>query len=321
MGHIATTWDPDDTGLLHGIQPSTYDIGLHGANTYMGTYWLAALRAAEELARLIGEDLLAQGWRARFERSSAALDEACFSGGYYVQVPDPDLPDMHQWGRGCLADQLIGQWWAHELELGYLLPEDHVREALANVVRHNLLDDAGTETQRPYAMRGERGLVLCTWPDGGRPEVPTLYCDEVWTGVEYQVAAHCVREGLTEQATAVAEAIWARHDGRRRNPFNEVECGDHYVRAMSGWSLLEASLGLSWNQIDGTLRVGRTGTFPILTGEGWGTVNVVRDAVTLSCHSGRLGVRRVVRGDDGATFDIGGDLQPSDGPRSVDRHD
>ena len=319
MGHIASTWDPDGTGLLHGIQPSTYDIGLHGANTYMGTYWLAALRAAEELALLIGHDVLGQRWRSRFERSSVALDEACFSGGYYVQVPDPDLPDTHQWGNGCLADQLIGQWWAHELELGYLLPEDHVREALASVVRHNLLDDAGTGTQRPYAMRGERGLVLCTWPDGGRPQVPTLYCDEVWTGVEYQVAAHCVREGLLGEAEAIADAVWTRHDGRRRNPFNEIECGDHYVRAMSGWSLFEASLGLSWNQIDGTLRVGRDGSYPILTGEGWGTAVVRQDCVELRCHRGRLKVRAVVRGDDGARFRVSSDLGVDDGPLVVER--
>lgn len=319
MDHIAMTWDPDDTGLLHGIQPSTYDIGLHGTNTYMGSYWLAALRAAEEMARLLGDDELADAWRARFEHASAVLDEACFKDGYYVQVPDPDLPDLHQWGDGCLADQLIGQWWAHELDLGYLLPQDHVREALANVVRHNLLDDAGTDTQRPYAIRGERGLVLCTWPNGGRPEVPTLYCDEVWTGVEYQVAAHCVREGLLDEAEAIADAIWTRHDGRRRNPFNEVECGDHYVRAMSGWSLFEASLGLSWNQIDGTLRVGRNGSFPILTGEGWGTVLVGPDSVELRCHRGRLTVRAVVRGDDGARFTVDTDLTPADDPLTVDR--
>ncbi len=186
-------------------------------------------------------------------------------------------------------------------------------------MRHNLLDDAGTDTQRPYAIRGERGLVLCTWPNGGRPEVPTLYCDEVWTGVEYQVAAHCVREGLLDEAEAIADAIWTRHDGRRRNPFNEVECGDHYVRAMSGWSLFEASLGLSWNQIDGTLRVGRNGSFPILTGEGWGTVLVGPDSVELRCHRGRLTVRTVRRGDNGARFTVATDLTPADDPLTVDR--
>lgn len=53
--------------------------------------------------------------------ASRAVDEVCFRDGYYVQIPDPDLSDRDQWGDGCLADQLIGQWWAHALDLGYLL--------------------------------------------------------------------------------------------------------------------------------------------------------------------------------------------------------
>lgn len=301
MDHVQRTWDPAETGLLHGIQPCTYDIGLHGANPYTGTLWLAALRAAEELARLLGDEPRARTWRARFETSSAALDRACFAGDYYVQVPDPDLPALHQWGRGCWSDQLFGQWWAHELDLGHLLPADHVRSALAAIVAHNLRP-AEPHAQRPYATPGERGLVMCTWPDGGRPEIPTLYCDEVWTGVEYQVAAHCLREGLTEEGRAIAEAVWARHDGRRRNPFNEVECGDHYVRAMAGWGLFEAALGLSWNHLDGALRVGGDGRYPVLTGDGWGEVEVAGDRVTVTCHRGRLAVRRVTRAADGAEF-------------------
>lgn len=293
MEHISHTWDPDGTGLLHGVQPSTHDVGLNGANSFMGTYWLAALRAAEELAMIVGDDDRAASWRARFEVSSQALDEACFQDGYYIQIPDSQLSDRDQWGEGCLADQLIGQWWAHELELGYLLPEAHVREALANIVRHNLLDDASTTDQRPYAMPGERGLVLCTWPRGGRPETPTMYCDEVWTGTEYQVAAHCFREGLTREGEAVVEAVWRRHDGRRRNPFNEVECGDHYVRAMAGWSVLEARLGLRWNHLTGTLTLGGDGTFPVLTGSGWGEAVVEGGSVTVRCHLGELPIREI----------------------------
>lgn len=301
MDHVERTWDPDATGLLHGIQPCTYDIALHGANPFIGTLWLAALRAAEELALLVGDQPRAKAWRARFEVSSVVLDETCFRGGYYIQVPDPDLPTTHQWGEGCLSDQLIGQWWAHQLDLGHLLPPDHVREALASVVSHNLRE-AERHDQRPYALPGEVGLVMCTWPRGGRPAVPTLYCDEVWTGVEYQVAAHCLREGLVEEGRAVAEAIWRRHDGSRRNPFNEVECGDHYVRAMAGWSLFEAALGLGWNQLDGTLRVGRDGRYPVLTGTGWGEVTVGEDGVQLTRHAGEVPVRRVVRACDGAEF-------------------
>lgn len=296
MDHIARTWDPDGTGLLHGVQPSTHDIGLNGTNSFMGTFWLAALRAAEEMAKLLGATDRADEWRGRFEVSSKALDEACFVGGFYIQIPDSEMSDKDQWGDGCLADQLIGQWWAHELELGYLLPEEHVKEALANVVRHNLVDDASTTDQRAYAVDGEAGLVMCTWPNGGRPEHPTMYCDEVWTGCEYEVAAHCFREGLVDEGTAVVEAIWRRHDGRLRNPFNEVECGDHYARAMAGWSVLEARLGLRWNALDGTLTLGGDGTFPVLTGSGWGEATLADGELTLTCHHGELPIRRVVVG-------------------------
>lgn len=295
MDHVRDTWDPDDTGLLHGIQPSTHDIGLHGANPYMGTFWLAALRAAEEMARLLDDHDRADAWRGRFERSSAALDEACFRDGYYVQVPDPGLSLEDQWGLGCLSDQLIGQWWAHELGLGHLLPAKHVREALRSIVRHNLRE-AGGHGQRPYAVAGEHGLVMCTWPMGGRPESPTWYCDEVWTGSEYQVAAHCLREGLEDEATAILDAMWARHDGTKRNPFNEVECGDHYARAMAGWSVLEASLGLSWDHLTGTLRLGVEGSLPLFTGSGWGIVEWNGDAVSVNARQGVLPVRRVEAG-------------------------
>lgn len=296
MDHIAATWDPGGTGLLHGIQPSTHDIGLSGSNTFMGTYWLAALRAAEEMGRLLGDDGRAEAWRERFEVSRRALDEACFRDGYYVQLPDPELGDRDQWGDGCLSDQLIGQWWAHQLDLGHLLPEEHVREALRNVVRHNLVDDPPTPEDRRFAVEGERGLVLCTWPRGGRPEHPTMYSDEVWTGSEYQVAAHCFQEGLDEEGTAIVEALWSRHDGRRRNPFNEVECGDHYVRAMAGWSVLEARLGMAWNALSGEFRVGGDGVFPLLTGSGWGVVELGAHN-TVRCHSGLLEVDTVTQGD------------------------
>lgn len=303
MDHIQQTWDPGETGLLHGVQPCTYDIGLHGANPYTGTLWLAALRAAEELARLLDDVARAEAWRAAFETSSAALDSACFQGEYYVQIPDPALPSLHQWGQGCWSDQLFGQWWAHQLDLGHLLPVDHVHSALTAIVTHNF-GEAEPHRQRPYAVPGELGLVMCTWPAGGRPDIPTLYCDEMWTGVEYQVAAHCLQEGLTEQGQALAEAVWRRHDGSRRNPFNEVECGDHYVRAMAGWSLFEAALGLAWNHLDGTLRVGGNGRYPVLTGTGWGVAEVSDAGVVLTSHRGDLDVRRVVRVSDGFEFGL-----------------
>ncbi|MFC7405520.1 GH116 family glycosyl-hydrolase [Georgenia alba] len=297
LEHVRAGWDPEGTGVLRGIQPSTHDIDLRGVNTFMGTYWLAALRAVEEMARLRGEDHLAAEVRALFERGSAAYDEQLFTGEYYRQVLEPGEPDEFQWGEGCLSDQLIGQWWAHELDLGHLLPADHVRTALRSVVRHNLRSgfDGFEHTYRVFADRDDTGLLVCSWPTGGRPEVPTRYADEVWTGTEQQVAALCLREGLEDEAWAILEGLWRRYDGRRRNPYNHIECGDHYVRSMSGWSVLHAWTGRAWDAVSGTLSLREPAPgerLPVLTGTGWGYARRRDDGETeLVTVGGDPGVR------------------------------
>lgn len=299
MEHVQRHWDPDDTGLLSGIQPSTHDIDLAGHNSFQGTLWLAALRAAEEIERALGDDAAAEKYRDRFERGSRAYDEALFTGEYYVQRLLPGDPTEFQWVDGCLADQLIGQWWAHELGLGHLLPAEHVRTALRSVVRYNLRHGF-TDFVHPYrvfADGDDGGLLMCTWPHGGRPPVPTRYADEVWTGSEYQVAAHCLREGLVEEGQAVLAALWTRYDGRRRNPFNEVECGDHYVRALAGWSVLEAITGFGQDSAAGRLTFRHpdvTGhAVPFLSSHGWGSWSATGDGLVLECSAGRVDVREL----------------------------
>ena len=309
LDHVARKWDPERTGMLHGIQPSTHDIDLAGLNTFMGTYWLAALRAGEELARTMGDETRATDWRDRFETGSRAYDEALFTGEYYRQLLEPGDPEAFQWRDGCLSDQLIGQWWAHVLDLGYLFPQEHVRTALAAVVRHNLKRgfEGFEHPYRPYADGADPGLLRCSWPTGGRPEIPTRYCDEVWTGIEYQVAAHCEIEGLREDSRAILSGLWARYDGRRRNPYNEIECGDHYVRALSGWSVLAARSGARWDARTGTLTLARptAGTsWPLLLGSGWGSVRSGDDGgLSLSCTYGAFAVDRLVL-DGGEPRDV-----------------
>ena len=203
IDHISGKWDPDRTGLLRGVQPSTHDIDLAGLNPFMGTLWLAALRATQAMAVLVGDAAAADSCRELFERGSAGYDAALFTGEYYRQVLDPADRREFQWESGCLSDQLIGQWWAHQLDLGYLLPVEHVRTALASVVGHNLRQASADFVHpfRVYADGDDAGLLMCSWPHGGRPEVPTRYADEVWTGIEYQVAAHCLYEGLDRRGT------------------------------------------------------------------------------------------------------------------------
>jgi hypothetical protein len=174
LRHVDRTWNVDGTGMLSGVQPSTHDIDLAGHNPFMGTLWLASLRAAEQMALVLDDADAAAVYRATFDRASASYDSALFTGEYYMQRLLPgDNPD-YQWCDGCLSDQLIRQWWAHQLDLGYVLPAEHVRTALAAVVRHNLRRGFRdfTHPYRVFADGDDVGLLACTWPHGGRPAVP-----------------------------------------------------------------------------------------------------------------------------------------------------
>ena len=272
MSHLSATWDAGGDGVLRGDQPVTYDISLHGPNMFVGALWLAALRAMSAMSALLDAP---DSFGTTFEKAAKAYDDLLWNGEFYAQ---PNTGEAYDFGRGCLADQLFGQWWAHELGLGHLLPPDRVRSALRSIVRYNLRTGFEPHGYREFADGDETGLVVCTWPHGGRPTIPLRYCDEVWTGVEYQVAAHCFHEGLDEEGLAIVRGVRSRYDGRRRNPFNEIECGDHYVRAMAGWSLLTAWSGVRHDATAGTRTNGtRPGRFPYVAGTSWGTLTVAAD--------------------------------------------
>jgi hypothetical protein len=240
--------------------------------------------------------------RRRFESGRALADERLFNGEYYEQIVDAArYPDM-QYGPGCLADQLFGQWFADLLDLGALYDPAHIRAALAATFRHNFRPRMEGHLQQPriFASDDEGGLLTTTWPRGGRPEKPMYYSDEVWTGIEYRVAAQFLTEGMADEAAVVVAAARARYDGRRRNPWNEIECGDHYARAMSGWSLLEAAAGFFYSAPAALLRfaprVGRDDFRAFfVAGDSWGVVSqMIADGcrtVTLSVHGGSVALR------------------------------
>ncbi|GIX07287.1 MAG: hypothetical protein KatS3mg115_1690 [Candidatus Poribacteria bacterium] len=318
-------WDPDQDGVMEGVQHNTYDIEFFGPNSMLGSFYLGALRAAEEMARALGEEEQAQTYRRIFESGRQKLDEMLFNGEYYTQQVqfdawrlspnpveprrDPVIPDypVYQYGRGCLSDQLIGQWYARMLRLGDLLDPDHVRRAIASVFRYNwkpsLMDHANP--QRIYALNDEAGLLLATWPHGERPGLPFVYSDEVWTGIEYQVASHLIYEGYLEEGLAIVKAVRDRHDGTRRNPWNEFECGHHYARALASYSLLLALADFWYSAPNETL------TFaPRLWPEefccffsvdsGWGRLHqrrqVGRSEVVVELLEGELRLKRIELG-------------------------
>lgn len=257
-------WDRDQDGVMEGVQHNTYDIEFYGPNTMLGSFYLGALRAAEEMAKHLGDDEAAELYRGVFE-SGRAGHEYLFNGDYYIQDVrleaqeqsshgadlayggqslDPVNPKYpkYQYGEGCLSDQMIGQWFARIVGLGDLFDGDGVRKTMESIFRYNWRGDLTEHAnpQRIYALNDEAGLLLASWPHGERPALPFVYSDEVWCGIEYQVASHLIYEGMVEEGLAVVKGVRDRHTGERRNPWDEFECGHHYARSMASYSVLLA---------------------------------------------------------------------------------
>jgi uncharacterized protein (DUF608 family) len=318
-------WDPDRDGVMEGEQHNTYDIEFYGPNTMCGALYLGALRAAEEIAQHLG-DADAAEYRRIYESGRARYDRELFNGEYYEQhtrMPGPaevtkgKYPQRHppgiregesepryQYGPGCLTDQLLGQWFAHVVGLGHLLPADHTRSTARAIFEHNfkasLIDHESC--QRAYAVNDEGALVQCTWPRGGRPRYPFPYADEAWTGAEYAAAALLLYEGEIDAGIEIVAAVRARHDGERRNPWNEFECGNHYARALSSWSLMLALCGYEYSAPRGRLTVApkiAQGNFHsfITVGSAWGSIHVEGTRATLTILGGEATLREVVIGD------------------------
>ncbi|HLK15010.1 MAG TPA: GH116 family glycosyl-hydrolase [Fimbriimonadaceae bacterium] len=283
LGYAWVQWDRDRDGLVDGDQHNTYDINFQGGNPLTQFFYLAALRAAEEIADHLGEAEDAAEYRRLYESGSQLTEKELWNGEYFIQTFDclgPEAP-KYQHGLGCLSDQVFGQLSASLAGLGDLVDPKLIRGALQAIYRHNFLNPLGEHenVQRVYAVSDEPGLILCTWPNGGRPKFPFPYSDEVWTGYEYQVASHFAFVGMTDEALAIVRGIRKRYDGVRRNPYNEFECGSHYARALASYGVFLALTGTDYDGRTRKLRVqpklpveGEFRTF-VATPHGWGVAH------------------------------------------------
>jgi non-lysosomal glucosylceramidase len=318
-------WDADKDGVMEGEQHNTYDIEFFGPNTMMTTLYLGALKSMELMAQAVG-DFAAEASYREVHAKGVENIETLWNGKFYIQKPTPvsqiqrmkpyDKEDWkervvrdgqlkYQFGEGCLSDQMLGQWFADVLGLDIGLKKERIRSALRAIYQHNFRHDFWQQanTQRLYAMNDEKGLLLCSWPNGGRPALPFVYSDEVWTGIEYQVAAHLIYQGLLEEGLAIVKGVSDRYDGVRRNPWNQIEWGNHYSRAMASYSVMLALSGFHYSAVD------RSATFQprvnavnfqcfFAAGSGWGLYSQKRQGGALTarieCRHGSLTLKHVV---------------------------
>ena len=277
---------------MEGAQMNTLDRPWFGQISWMSSMYCAACRAGEAMANEMGDTAFAAKCRKIADAGLTSISTKLWNGEYFICIPDPKHLDTVTSGDGCLLDQVYGQSTAHQLGLPRVLPADKTRTALESMWKYNFSPDAGKYFQdkhggRQFVNPGDMGLIICTFPRTDWDYVKAsggdaahggfaYYFVECWTGNEYQVANHMFWEGMTEKALAVVRAIHERYSALKRNPWNEIECGDHYSRAMAGHGPFLAACGFSFH---GPL--GKIGFAPKLTpenfrapfigSEGWGT--------------------------------------------------
>jgi non-lysosomal glucosylceramidase len=288
-------WDADQDGVMEGCQHNTMDIEYFGPNPEIETWYLGALRAAEEMAKYMGDLEFAEKCGQLFASGKEWTDNNLFNGEYYehqiipvvdgLQIPPSLLIGMgakdlahpdYQLGAGCLVDQLVGQYMAHICGLGYLLDPDHVIKTLKSILKYNRKESfqGHFNCWRSYVLNEEAAILTASYPKG-RPENPFPYFSEAWTGLEYVAAVGLFYEGQIEEGKRCYQDTRDRYDGFKRNPFDEAECGHHYARAMASWAAVPA---LSRFQYSGVTKrmtfAAQAGNLFWSNGFAWGQCNI-----------------------------------------------
>ena len=291
---------------------NTYDIEFWGPDSMCASFYLGALRAAANMAENLGEKEDAKAYAELADRGLKLANKVLFSGEYYFQKSqwkglreDPfevshwrifgdEFREMmkkegppNQYGKGCLSDGVIGQWFVELFGLPDALDRAQTRKHLESVFKYNFRSDLSEHANpaRPtYAFNDEGGLLLCSWPKGGQPSVPFPYATEVWTGIEYQVASHMILHGLVDQALSIVKAVRDRYEGLNRNPWNEYECGSYYARALSVYGVFIALSGFRYSAVEKRLTLNpqlpdkKMESF-FSTASGWGSIAIERSGV------------------------------------------
>lgn len=296
------SWDANADGIMEGSQHNTMDVNYSGPNPQMQFWYLGALKAASEIALALGDKEFSKKCLKIYDSGAKWTDDNLFNGEYYEHqvldektkeiIPDCLAPNMpkYQLSKGCLVDQLVGQYMSHICGLGYLAPKKHLTTTLKSILKYNYKESMTDHfnNMRSFALGNEKALLMASWPKG-RPKIPFPYFSEVMTGFEYTAAVGMLYEGMEKEGLEMIKNIRDRYDGLKRSPFDEIECGHHYARAMASWAAVLALSDFHYSAIDKTISfTSKPGKYFWSNGYAWGTCEIENQNVTLNVLSGEI---------------------------------
>lgn len=319
MDYCIRTWDPKRKGIVEEPHHNTYDIEFWGPTGMCTSFYLGALTAFTAMGNALGEDV--STYKTLYAKGKQYLETELYNGEYFIQqikwtdlqAPDPVKAQSfstqyspeavallkkegpkYQYGTGCLSDGVLGSWIARVCGLPEPADTAKTKSHLLAVHKYNLKKDL-QQHENPqrstYALGHEGGLLLCSWPKGGMLSLPFVYSNEVWTGIEYQVASHLMFQGEVDKGLDIVRACRQRYDGTVRNPFNEYECGHWYARAMSSYGLLQGLTGVRYDAVDKAIHIdSKIGDFSsfLATDNGFGTVSWKKGVPSLTVAYGTI---------------------------------
>jgi uncharacterized protein (DUF608 family) len=327
LDYCINTWDPVGKGVIEEPHHNTYDIEFWGPEALCTGFYLGALTAFILMSNFLKQDatkyeeLLSKGktylennlyngeyffQEIKFEGLKAGnpvdASKRSFSGEYSNEAKNllEQEGPKYQYGTGCLSDGVLGAWIASMCGLKDFADPTKVRNHIMAVHKYNFkknLTDHANPQRPSYALGDEGGLLLCSWPKGGKLSLPFVYSDEVWTGIEHQVAAHLMLMGRVNEGLDIVRASRSRYNGKVRNPFNEYECGHWYARALSSYGYLQALTGVRYDAVDQTLYVdSKIGDFTsfLSTEKGFGNVKYIQGKASVKVVYGEIPVKKIV---------------------------
>jgi uncharacterized protein (DUF608 family) len=324
LDYCIRTWDPRGKGVIEEPHHNTYDIEFWGPDGMHTSFYIGALNAFAAMGEYLKKDVTK--YKSLASLGKKFIETELYDGEFFIQkiqykglnAKDPtteksfggeysaeakDLLEKegpkYQYGKGCLSDGVLGAWIARMCGLDDAIDPVKLKSHLLAVHKYNLkanlLEHANL--QRPsFALGNEGGLLLCTWPKGGKLSLPFVYSDEVWTGIEHQVASHLMMMGHVKEGLDIVRASRNRYDGRIRNPFNEYECGHWYARALSSYGYLQALTGVRYDAVERKLYVdSKVGDFTsfLSTETGFGSVSLKTGKVSVNVVYGKIDIETI----------------------------
>ncbi|XP_011314940.1 non-lysosomal glucosylceramidase [Fopius arisanus] len=193
---LCLVWDRDKDGLIEnsGFPDQTYDSWvMTGPSSYCGSLWLASLRCAVQIGKLVGDNENAAKYSQVLENGKFAFQEKLWNGAYYNF--DSSKSDHR---KAIMSDQLCGQWYLRACGFEHdVFPEEHVNSALRTIFANNVLK----------YKNGKQGAVNGFLPTGSI-DYMTIMSEEMWVGVTYGLAALMIHQGMVDEGFCTAEGVY-----------------------------------------------------------------------------------------------------------------